>query len=692
MPIIQTPSGPAEFPDNMNMPDIEAVLQKQFGAPPVSDAAESKLTKDMPLKIGTGWNADVKPSIGQSLLTSAPGELAYGAEMGLLGLGQSASHLANAVTGFPSEQTLKGGDENISRARRQQELNRKLSATDKMPLWANPGEMIGQAAVQAPLIAALPLGAAGGLAKSVLQAAASGAVTGAVQPVTDTSSSYGAQKLAQTSGGAAVGAAVPLGLAGLGRFAKSTQLPEVQAVQKILDSLQRGKISLANAAAIITRYSDKSLSLLDTGGQSVMRLGRTLDTLGDPKVRQFLENRDADQSARVLADIKQNLANGSNIHDLGKQLIEQRENTARPLYKQAFSANKNIDSPEVDAIIATPAGIAALKSARIKMMNQQKLMGVPDAELRIQALEGGTPLPKGGVASGLKLETLDYVKRALDDQLSAARRAGNDDDVRILRGLTADLRGALDAADVTASAGPNSTKAAGGLYKQARAAFSGPSRSVDALEEGQDFLSLSPEELRDKLASLEPSDQDFFRVGAARAMQDKVNKTDKGHAFARVNASPTMRKQITAVFGKNASDFIESMGAEKIGAQTSKDVLGNSNTAGKLVDVGGASPDYAGAALHGALSHNPARAVTGPLKLWAGRKLAQTFNPMMPDVQSALGDILTRTGAPPNLTIPANVGGLSRLPARGGVPIGSAAAMALSRLLAAQGGGQPYGQ
>ncbi len=429
--------------------------------------------------------------------------------------------------------------------------------------------------------------------------------------------------------------------------------PEQQAGALVLKALGRDKISPENAAQALQQFGDKPVSLMDVGGPSTARLARTVATLpgeGSANLTKFLSERAADQNGRVLADISNNLANGSDVHAIGQKLIAEQEANASPLYKEAFKANQNVASPEIDKILETPAGKAALAAARNKMQNDRTLMGVPDAELRDQVYESGQYIPfKGGVASGLKLRTLDYVKRAMDDQIGAAVKNGAKDDVRILTGLKNDLVKEMDAADTTLSTGPNSERPGGGLYKQARAAFAGPAQSLEAIDQGKSFLDLSPDELKDAIGKFPPSNLNLFRVGAARTLQDRINSAaDNRDAVARVFGNATIRKQIDAVFGSDSSTkFAQQMSPENMMTATNRFVSGGSNTMNKAADISDTSDQLRKAgedAAKGFLIGGPKGAVTLPAINYARGRIGDFFSGTSPEIRSALADILIRTG------------------------------------------------
>lgn len=221
----------------------------------------------------------------------------------------------------------------------------------------------------------------------------------------------------------------------------------------------------------------------------------------------------------------------------------QNQKGAGPLYDEAFSQNSSIQSPAIDRILRTPAGLSALKSASIKMQNDMSMMGISDPELVEQAKLTGQYVPgDGGLAAGLKLRSLDYVKRALDDQIGAAKRAGENDNVRILSGLKNNLIKEMDNADAT-----------DGKYAQARATHASGAQVKDALEQGRNFLSMDPEEIsafiKDKHVS--NPEKAAFSTGVRRALQDKM-----GNVGDNANA-------VTALWKQNIRDRLEPLFPDK---------------------------------------------------------------------------------------------------------------------------------
>jgi hypothetical protein len=277
---------------------------------------------------------------------------------------------------------------------------------------------------------------------------------------------------------------------------------------------------------------------------------RTIAGLAGPNTRQMIDTyasmngpgktivagaqragQDA-QSTAVKGAAEKGIGVSDDFMEFGDLLAAQKK-SASPLYEAAYKANKNVASPTIDRILATPAGKKALTDAATMMQNDMTLMGVPDKELTELVNElvslGKMEAPKSGkgVAAGLKLQSLDYVKRALDDQYDVLARAGEKTKAGIILDLKRSLVRELDAADITARAGPNSTKPEGGMYAQARKTWSGPAAMEEAADLGRsimkdDWIGNAP-----KIKKMSPGEIKAFKVGALQAVDDFVGSVVK---------------------------------------------------------------------------------------------------------------------------------------------------------------------
>lgn len=187
---------------------------------------------------------------------------------------------------------------------------------------------------------------------------------------------------------------------------------------------------------------------------------------------------------------------------------------AGPLYDEAFAANQSVSSPLIDKILETPAGKSALGEAAANMQNEMARVAVPDAELRDIANTlsniGKMKNPQDGVASGLKLKTLDYIKRGFDTAIETAKSKSSpgvkSPEVRRLENLRSAFVEELDNLDVTKNipAGrdakgvftPASEHPEGGAYARARKVYSGQPDQLQMREAVGSIADIDPNDTK----------------------------------------------------------------------------------------------------------------------------------------------------------------------------------------------------
>jgi len=189
--------------------------------------------------------------------------------------------------------------------------------------------------------------------------------------------------------------------------------------------------------------------------------------------------------------------------------VADRATTANKLYGEAM--DQGIDQSaitpnlkgQVTQLMQRPSMIAAMKSARL------------------QAAEDGIKLN-----DNTSLQGLDYAKKALDDQISAAKRAGLDNQVRLLMGTKTKLEGVMN----------NLSPA----YAEARATFAEMSKPINQMEEVQKLtlplaksatdVSGTPQLTRFQLASglmkVNPSVMASEQMAALNSLKSDLNRAD----------------------------------------------------------------------------------------------------------------------------------------------------------------------
>lgn len=340
-------------------------------------------------------------------------------------------------------------------------------------------------------------------------------------------------------------------------------------------------------------------ALTDVGGKNVQMLSEAVaNRPGVPaqQASQFLEGRIAEQPgaikrATVIAtDNLREFGPAKNFFQTQQALEKQAAETAAPLYKEAFAANKQVESDTIDRILETDVGKEALRSAARRMNTRMSLMSKSDPALTEQKNEAvllGKMVESGQVGKGLKLETLNLVKQEIDDMWLTAKRAaergtGRAGEARDLNDIRRKFVSALDEADATASAGPNSTKVEGGAYARARAAWAGPAESQDAMEMGMKFLKQPAEVTKQDISNLSPGNKEFFKIGVRTTLDDVVGGTpDEAGAVRRIFGNQNLRDKLSAAFDNPEAytEFAREMAAQKQFVKSRNEVLKNSSTA-----------------------------------------------------------------------------------------------------------------
>jgi hypothetical protein len=166
-----------------------------------------------------------------------------------------------------------------------------------------------------------------------------------------------------------------------------------------------------------------------------------------------------------------------------------------------------------------------------------------------------------------------------------------------------------------------------GAYAGARASWAGPSASMDAVRAGQAVLNRRPEEIAADVARLRqtsPGDLEFYRLGAADAIKEKIAKTGMGGDEAkRLVGNQYTQQQLRPLFDAQPDydRFIKSVTAENRMFETRQRLVGGSQTAERLAEDTG-SEGAAGHAIRGTVAlAEGAPGAAGSSRRW-GRCLA----------------------------------------------------------------------
>lgn len=312
--------------------------------------------------------------------------------------------------------------------------------------------------------------------------------------------------------------------------------------------------------------SGQPMMLADTS--SKMRALAGSVSRRSPEAYETAENalrpRSLGQGDRAIAAIEDTLGGIENPIEASEALMSAAKQNARPLYDE-FYAQPARSSPLLKSLLERPAAKSALERAK-----------------EIAADEGADPETWGidldsegnlSVVSDLAPETLDYVKRALDDVIET-------------KGTKNAVTGRLELNE----AGRAATKLKKAFvqevdrlypqYAPARQAYAGPAALKAALDDGKRMANSRPREIERRMRDMPEAQREQFRLGLRIGIADKVlGKNLRSDAFELIYGSPDAQGRVAAISPTGAQEFGKRYGRERQMAETATEVLGGSPTA-----------------------------------------------------------------------------------------------------------------
>jgi hypothetical protein len=189
-------------------------------------------------------------------------------------------------------------------------------------------------------------------------------------------------------------------------------------------------------------------------------------------------------------------------------------------------------------------------------------------------------LPTAGVASevrGYTPQTLDYVKRGMDDVLEERRdqfgRLRLDEAGRAENAVRANFLNEVDRLNPA--------------YAAARAAYAGPASANQAMLAGKKAANASPEEIERMIAGLPEANRGQFALGYRSALGEVLDRrVDGADKVTAMLGSPRKRAALARAMGANADleRFLTTMGDERMANETYRAVSTGSPTANRLAD------------------------------------------------------------------------------------------------------------
>lgn len=483
------------------------------------------------------------------------------------------------------------------------------------------------AAIASPLAADVAYSSyvgAGQHPEDPLKWAGIGAVTGGAGSV------LGSKVLAPALG--AVGGAATRRVRGMmGRTVTQPLAPADQTMAAILGKVDpinvRTQLDEAAQLGVPMTLADTHPELASLAGASVRR-----SPTADLAAQEALLPRSRGQIDRFRGAVQRDLGPTANIPQLSEQLTKEAQAAAAPLYKQAYEAPA-VGSPEISSLLDTPFGRSALSRAQGIAANERRdpkalgfgldengdvilnplntelyaaqaaarteldaaqaayreaRAGNGDMDIARMRMEGARDAlrqaddalksaPTSGVAQESRQfspQTLDYVKRGMDDVLEEKRnpitnRLVLDEAGRAQNGVRANFLNEVDRLNPA--------------YGEARKVYSGPVQSRDALARGQDAFTESPDLLGIQVANQSPEHLNQMRLGYRDSLMKAADKVRySSNPFDATLGTPVAEQRLATLYPDgtgNAPRLLRTRDLESKLARTTNEILGNSKTA-----------------------------------------------------------------------------------------------------------------
>lgn len=393
--------------------------------------------------------------------------------------------------------------------------------------------------------------------------------------------------------GAAIGAAIPFAAAGLGgaigygadkitsvigkRSGEISKESLSAPLQKVYDRLKSDYPNQAEFKKVLASFgSSKDKALIEKAGARTANLakGSAQYPSGEAKAAEFFTQATDAAPDKLKSSLSKTVSSSTNYSSDVDALLEAGRAKAAPLYSDAFKANQSVSSPVINKILQTPEGKSALSEAVANMQNEMARVAKPDAELTqmVKELADIGLADAQPVARGLKLRTLDYVKKSMDDTIKTAIRAGDDGQVRRITALKNSLVNEIDKADKS------------GLYAKARSTSGDYLSTKQAMEDGLNFLKDDAENISRRMSSMGKAQKDAYRAGVVKILRNDIDNKFDGQNVARLFDKQSNRVKLQSLlppkdYMKLLNDAMATDNIYKLRNQ----IVGGSPTAGKQI-------------------------------------------------------------------------------------------------------------
>lgn len=350
--------------------------------------------------------------------------------------------------------------------------------------------------------------------------------------------------------------------------------------------------------AIRRSQTSKGEPLVMQAGESAANMAETAAQFpsGNLFTRNAMNDLLAEAPAQFEAGLRKTISPEFSVRDATAMLAKQAEETASPLYKKAFQANKTMASDRLSRILRTPALSKAVKDVAEDTQNRMQLMGKPDAELDALARDIGA-MESGSAAKGFNLRTLNAIKIKLDKKINSALRSTNAADRDSADALIQAKNALVDEIDALDATSPRGKP---GVYAKARKTRSDIYQIEEALEDGMSFYTtrgkkaLTTEDLMSQFAEYTPQQKKAYKIGLMQETIARVRNNREGANPTSFLSTPAIKGRMKAVLGKDYEPFMKTVDRTSKLYEIRNQALGGSQTSPRSQAIRDFGADFAG--------------------------------------------------------------------------------------------------
>jgi len=343
--------------------------------------------------------------------------------------------------------------------------------------------------------------------------------------------------------------------------------PMKKAMDDLIIALRDDGVDPARIGEILETLGDDAV-IGDVGGGNVIALVDQMH-IHSGKARSLLEklltDRQSRQGDKIKEIVKKYLKQDEITIDDLRAIEQARKTQARPFYEKVKDIPLSGVSEELDKLILK---LYRGNKSAFKKAKQFAELGEEDVLFNTIVQRSMKTGKDEIIPSGYTVQDINLLKQGIDDLIGSALNSGN-------KGLASNLiRIKNSMLDIVDEVAPD--------YKTARKIYSNSISVQNSAEMGRKILRQDWDVVEDFFKHASDADKDHFKMGAIRAIRDKIDDIvdlgDRGRLFSK----ESVRKRITPMFD-DASEldaFMVDIGNEIRKARTLS-VRGGSQTAGR---------------------------------------------------------------------------------------------------------------